>query len=187
MKKTIYAVVALIFLGTLASAQKAVKFKNGNLALQSCYGTAEGIQCDFTYRLTDRNSDTLVVQPIEYRGVTETGAEISPAISLDGSTFASNYDDAKANVKSSTPIKVVMFFNLPSDSKQISLSRYSETYFTKIPVRPYGTPAPVNTAPITPTAANTVNVNGSNYSAVLSNCKNQGGTLYCSAVLTPRK
>lgn len=191
MKNSIYTVLAFALLGNVAGAQKVIKFENGNLALQSCYGTEEGIQCDFTYRLTDRNSAILSLTPEHYEGTTETGAKVASYISLDGSDFTSRYDRATANVRSSTPIKVAMFFNLPSNSKNVSITKYggpfqTDTLFSKIPVRPYGTPAPTTKAPAASAPA-TVNVDSGSYNAVLSNCKKQGTSLYCNAVLTPRK
>lgn len=175
--KKILAVMGLV-LGSSAMAQ-SWDVNDGKLTLVGCYGKQDGVYCDMSFTLTKKQSAQINWSTSYWKIFKQDGtSQRADGISFVDGKFGSSsgYKEIIANV----PVKVQLYFNIPSSTASFRALAFGDIKFDNIPVRPYGsapkTPAPLPSAP---------SVTG--FSIALSNCQLQGQNYVCTAVLTPTK
>ncbi|UQN06494.1 hypothetical protein [Deinococcus sp. QL22] len=164
----------------MASAQ-TVQTEEGQYQLFGCYVQNKQVLCDVTFTLTSANQMEKYFN--ETTVFSTSGTQTKPADFIyagkpinSGNTIFG----VGGNVFKSIPVKLTVVTGLPvgtSSIRALILDR-GNVRFDNIAVRgaapaPVVTPAPVST---------------SAYNAVMTNCKpGAGGTMTCTATLTPRR
>ena len=173
--------IAMIGL-TLASTALAQTWdaQDGKLTLVGCYGKQDGVYCDFSFTLTNKqtNVDAFYAEYFKIFKQDGSSQKANAVAFIDG-----NFDSYRSSTKeiiANVPVKVQVYFNVPSSISSFRALAYGDVKFDNIPVRPYGsaakTPAQLPTAP---------SVTG--FAISLSNCQLQGQNYVCVATLTPTK
>lgn len=179
MKKTIWAVVTALVLGT-AGAQTAWTTDDGRTQLSGCYVVKDGVRCDMVYTRTSDSKERLFVNRDMFEVITTDGRSFgASSVSVAGSRFET-YGGAAAY--KGAPIQLSVLFGLPTTTTALRILAYRNDPLSNIPVRPSAAAAAPRPA------ATTTPANTSAYNAVLTNCKTgANGTLTCTATLTPRR
>ena len=156
--------------------------QDGKLTLVGCYGKQDGVYCDFSFLLTNKQTATLQWTPENFKvfkqdGISQTANAVAFIDGKFGGFFGySSTQEIIANV----PVKVQLYFNIPSSTSSFRALAYNDVRFDNVPVQPYGavskTPAQLPAGP---------SVTG--FAISLSNCQMQGQNYVCVATLTPTK
>lgn len=155
---------------------------DGKLTLVGCYGKQDGVYCDFNYTLTEKQTEGVQWVADNFGMFKQDGtSKPADAISFAGGDFAQSfYHTETKEVIANVPVKLQLYFNIPSSISSFRALSFNGVKFDNIPVRPYGS---VSTTP-------TVLPEGSNvkgFAISLSNCQLQGQNYVCVATLTPSK
>lgn len=177
MKKLM--MLAGLALAGVAGAQSWDFDELGKLSLVGCYGKQDGVYCDYNFVLTKKQTTELYWDSDYFKVFTQDGtSRQADKVAFIDDKFG-DYSSRK-EIIANVPLKVTAYFNIPSSTPTFRALAYGDTKFDNIPVRPYGTPAKGNPAPLP-----TPNVTG--FSVSLSNCQLQGQNYVCTAILTPTK
>jgi hypothetical protein len=155
---------------------------DGKVTLVGCYGKQDGVYCDFNYILTEKQTENLQWSTSSFGISKQDGtSKSSDAVSFAGGEFSNIYTyTATKEITANVPVKLQVYFNIPSSISSLRAVSIDGVKFDNIPVRPYGS---VSTTPTELPAGS--NVKG--FAISLSNCQLQGQNYVCVATLTPSK
>jgi hypothetical protein len=155
---------------------------DGKLTLVGCYGKQDGVYCDLNYTLTNKQTASVSWTSDLFKIFKQDGTSTyADAVAFGGGDFKSGaYSFATKEIIANVPVKVQIYFNIPSSTASLRALAYGDIRFDNIPVRPYGTAAKV---PAQLPAGPSV----SGFAINLSNCQLQGQNYVCVATLTPTK
>lgn len=162
----------------VAGAQQTFMGSVGNYTLNGCYITREGVRCDFSY--SPKEDGRIYFNTSLFEVITAAGGNLRPrSVSAGGGNWRTSTE--YINAYRGVSIKVGALFDLPSSTTSLRILTVEGQRADNVAVRNSATPAPQPVA--APAPANT-----GNYNATLTNCKpGAGGTLTCTATLTPRR
>ena len=166
--KMLMAITGLVLASTaLAQTWDA---QDGKLTLIGCYGKQDGVYCDLNYMLTKKQTASLRWDKQPFKIFQQDGtSQNADAVSFGGGDFVSAafYTTEPKEIIANVPVKLQIYFNIPSSISSFrALSAY-DVKFDNIPVRPYGS---VLTTPTALPAGS--NVKG--FAISLGNCQLQG-------------
>ncbi|WP_425145930.1 hypothetical protein [Deinococcus sp.] len=169
---------AVLALASTAFAQSWA-VADGKLTLVGCYGKQDGVYCDFSYTLTEKQTSRFYWVASRFKIYKQDGVsqEANSIAFVDGK-FDS--DSSSQEIIANVPVKVQIYFNVPNSTSGFRALAFADTKFDNIPIRPYGT---VSKTPIQLPAGPSV----TGFAISLSNCQLQGQNYVCVATLTPTK
>lgn len=178
MNKTALALALL--LASPAGAQTWDVDELGKLSLVGCYGKQDGVYCDLSFTLTKKQTADVRWYAGNFKVFKADGTSqnADKVAFIDGkfNNYSSNGHEVIANV----PLKVQLYFNVPSSVSGFRAIAFKDQKFDNIAVRAFGQ------APSTPAALPAGSaVKG--FAIALSNCQLQGQNYVCTATLTPTK
>lgn len=177
MKKTIWLAALL---SCMASAQ-TWETETGTLQLTGCYAKQDGVYCDFNFTLTKKQTASLRWFASGFKAFKPDGV----AQTADGIAFVDGeFDEYGSNtheIFAGIPVKLQLYFNIPSATAQFRAMDIGGKRFENIPIAQSGAPKP-STATTLPAG---IGVTG--FNIALSNCALQGQNYVCTATLTPTK
>lgn len=172
-KMMMLAAAAMALSAGVAGAQK-LEIDNGTYAVQSCNQVKEGVRCDLTF--TSKTDDTYALRVNDFEAVMTDGTVLRAGRVEAGGTYTVGFFlDAK--FYKGVPGKITLLF--PTDRTVTSLAALGirGQAIVNIAVRNSAAPAPV----ATPAPAQ-INISGT-WNATLTNCKQSGATVVCTATL----
>lgn len=136
--------------------------------------------CDFSYVLTKKQTLSLSWRTEYFKIFKQDGtSQGADKVAFVDGKFSEYYTDNK-EIIANVPVKVQVYFNVPSSTSSLRALAYGDIKFDNIPVRAYGSTA---TTPTQLPAGPSVK----GFAISLSNCQLQGQNYVCVATLTPTK
>lgn len=170
------AAATLAFAGA-AGAQATVATEYGNYQLLGCYAQNKQVACDITFTLTGENKKDVYHQVTVFSA---NGAEVRPSeFVYAGKPHKGTVVMPGGTVYKDIPVKLTIMTGLPTTSTSLRalILNNGDVRWDNIAVRGAAAPAPVAAPAPAP-----VDIAGS-LTATLTNCKQSGATIVCTATL----
>lgn len=164
----------------VAGAQTTVTTEEGRYQLLGCYTQEKKVLCDVTFTLTKGDSMDKYHEDTTVFAVDGTQTQPTEFV-YAGKVHTVSYVNPGGTVYKDIPVKLTVVTGLPSTASTVRalIMDKGNVRWDNIPVRGAAAPAPV--AAPTPAPA-TINIAGT-WNATLTNCKQSGNAVVCTATL----
>lgn len=169
------AVAALVLVGA-AGAQTKISTEEGDYQLLGCYVQNKQVLCDVTFTLTSENQKSKYYQNTSV--FSTDGTEVRPIeFVYAGKVHKDSGVWPGGTIYKGIPVKLTIMTGLAATSTSVRalILDNGNARWDNIAVRSATVPAPV-------AATATINIAG-NWTAALTNCKQNGATVVCIATL----